>query len=371
MEIKKIETFPLLYRLKRPYGDANGYKNYRSCYLFRVTTKSGIEGWGEVIDWLPTLDKGFQERVIPFLIGKQATQRTELVKVLKKWNQRATAGVSMALTEIIAKASGLSVCDLWGGRWRDTVPVYASFQSYSEGEDWVKHSLQLVEQASLAGFHQMKVKVGGRSLQEDQKHIRLLQQKFEEEILLAIDANQSYDYATSYKWERLFANWSNLLWFEEPLPLYQIKEYKMLRANLSVPLAGGENLQTTREFLTLLYEGALDIIQPDVSHQPGIDGYRETLQLTRTLGLQGSPHAFDGALSRLYALFAQACLPPWTKMEENCIEPVEWDVMENPFTNLVPLQPVKGLVSLPKGNGIGIEINHELIKKYLWDGSVY
>ncbi|SEN13729.1 mandelate racemase/muconate lactonizing enzyme family protein [Lihuaxuella thermophila] len=371
MEISKIDTFPLFCRLTKPYGDANGYKYYRSCYLFRITTQSGIEGWGEVVDWLPTLDVGFRERIIPFLIGKKATQKNKLVHVIKKWNQRIASGVSMALTEIIAKSSRLSVCDLWGGSWRDQVPVYASFQSYSEDADWMNHSLHLVEQSVLDGYKQVKVKVGGRSLQEDQKHIRLLQEKFEGNIQLAIDANQSYDYSTACQWESFFSGSANLLWFEEPLPLHQTEEYRMLRNRLSMPVAGGENIQSTREFLPLLNKRSFDIIQPDLNHHPGVDDFRNTLNLARSYGVRCSPHAFDGALSRLYMAFAQSCLPPWTKMETDSVEPVEWDVMENPFSQLIPLQPSNGFLTLPKGIGIGVEINQEIIKKYMWDGRSY
>lgn len=80
---------------------------------------------------------------------------------------------------------------------------------------------------------------------------------------------------------------------------------------------------------------------------------------------------FDGALSRLYALFAQASLPPWSKMKGEDIKPVEWDVMDNPFTLIVPIKPVVGQVLIPTGPGIGVELDQEVLRKYHWDGSMY
>ena len=247
-----METFPLLYKLPEPYGDANGYKKYRTCFLFQITTELGIQGWGECIDWLPTLEQGFQDRIIPYLLGKKATDRTEIIKVVKKWNKRAAAGISMALTEIVAKSAGLSVCELWGGKVRETVPVYASFQSYSEKEEWIKHSLKLVEQAISNGFCQIKVKIGGKTMKEDLTHIQAIQNLLEEKAKLALDVNQSYDAATARSWERYFKDWSNMLWLEEPMPMYQLSDYKLLRIHLSIPVAGGENIKTTTEFLPLL-----------------------------------------------------------------------------------------------------------------------
>jgi D-galactarolactone cycloisomerase len=371
LKIVRVDTYPLFYPIKQPYGDANGYKRYRTCFLFRITTQSGITGWGECTDWLPTLKIGFEGRIIPYLMGKQALNRIELVNHIKKWHQRAAAGVSMALTEIAAKFSGLSISDLWGGSLRSVVPVYASFQSYTDQAEWIKHSLHLVEQATERGFNKLKVKVGGKSFSEDLLHIQYFQDLWMEKCQLILDANQSYDFATARRWESFFSKWNNLLWFEEPLPMNQVSDYKLLRSCLSVPIAGGENLKSAAEFLPHLREGAIDIMQPDVAHEDGVDGYRHTLQMSRVFGLRASPHTFDGALSRLYTLIAHACLPPWSKMDQQEIEPVEWDAMENELTLVIPIEPVAGGVSIPTGMGIGMELDLQILKRYQWDGSMY
>ncbi|MFC4799570.1 mandelate racemase/muconate lactonizing enzyme family protein [Neobacillus sp. GCM10023253] len=371
MKIASIETFPLFYPLTQPYGDANGYKQYRTCFLFRITTQSGITGWGECVDWLPTLKLGFENRIIPHLIGKNALNRLQLVNHIKKWHQRAAAGVSMALTEIAAKHSGLSVCDLWGGRWREEVPVYASFQSYTDKVGWAKHSIHLVEQALDYGFTMIKVKIGGKTFKEDLMHILGVRNVMSENHQLILDANQSYDFSTAKQWGQPISEWNNFLWFEEPLPINLVSDYKLLRSSFPAPIAGGENLKNAKEFLAFLREGAIDIIQPDIAHEDGVDGFRHTLQLSRYFGVRASPHTFDGALSRLYAIFAQACLPAWSKMPLENIEPVEWDVMENPFNSIIPIEPGRGTAAIPTGEGIGVELDQGIIERYCWDGSMY
>jgi len=370
LRIVNVETFPLMYPLQQPYGDANGYKTFRSSFLFKITTHSGITGWGECVDWLPTLTRGFEDKIIPYLIGKQATNRFQLVQQIKKWHQRSAAGVSLALTEIVAKFSGVSITDLWGGSWRSSLPVYASMQSYTDQFEWIGHSIKHIERELHSGFTQIKVKVGGRTFKEDLMHIQQIQGLFKEGCNLIVDANESYDFATAREWERSFSNWNNLLWFEEPIPMNLAADYKLLRSCLTVPIAGGENLKSAADFLQLIQNRAIDMIQPDVMHEDGIDRYRHTLQLSRYCGLRVSPHTFDGALARLYALFAHACLPPWSKMKDQNIEPVEWDVMENPFTTITQIEPIDGQVSIPTGVGIGVEIDEKIIKRYLWDGLI-
>ncbi len=73
----------------------------------------------------------------------------------------------------------------------------------------------------------------------------------------------------------------------------------------------------------------------------------------------------------MYALFAQACLSPWSKMDGDKIEPVEWDVIDNPFASLVLIQPVQGKAAIPDGIGIGVELDRSIIEQYRWDGSRY
>lgn len=371
MKIIKIDTFPLFYPLKTPYGDANGFKNYRSCYLLRIHTQSGYSGWGEVIDWLPTLDRGFHERIIPFLLGKDATDRTSLVETISKWHQRSATGVSMALTEILAQATNLSICDLWGGALHQQIPVYASFQSYRESTDWINESYKQVKAAIHQGFTSCKVKIGGKKLSEDASHIQTLLAKLDCNVGIILDANQSYDLSTAKWWERIFADFGCFLWFEEPMPLDNPIAYKTLRNFLSVAVAGGENLQSSKAFLPFLSENAMDIIQPDVNHHTGVDGYRHTLALARTFGVRVSTHTYDGALSRLYSAFAHACLPEWSKMNGEAIEPIEWDMMENPFNELLSTTLEKGHLTIPTGKGIGLEMNEELIERYRWDGRIY
>jgi len=371
LHIQKIETFPLFYRLPKPYGDANGMKMYRTSYLIRITADTGVEGWGECVDWLPTLHKGFQDRIIPYLIGKSVFDRTQLVRTLKKWHSRSAAAVSMALTEIMAEVCGVSVCDLWGGKLREKVPVYASFQSYSEETDWQKHSQKIIEEAIERGFNKIKVKVGGKLISEDQQHIVRIQNMLQGKVDLALDANQSYDLAAVLQWQTLLHDWSNLLWFEEPLEIKYIDEYALLRNRLSAPLTGGENIKTSADFIPLLSRKSLDFITPDPQHMNGIDDYREALRFARSFGVRITPHTYDGALSRLYALFAQACLEPWSKMGTDSVEPLEWDVMDNPFSKLLPLQPSGGEVAIPGGRGIGLGIDLDMLAFYKWEGNSY
>lgn len=371
MLIRSIETYPLYCKIAVPYGDANGVKSYRTAFYIRIMTDSGIDGWGECADWLPTLQKGFEARIIPHLIGQDARERTRLVCEISKWHKRAASAVSMALTEIFAKYSRVSVCDLWGGKLRDTVPVYASFQSYSDRTDWQQKSLNAIDDALQSGFRLFKLKIGGKSVEEDQKHVRQALNLLQDKASAALDANESYDLSTTLRWRSVFADSSSFLWLEEPMPIHQTKNYQLLRQALSLPVAGGENLKQAVDYLTLFADYAVDLATPDILHLTGLDEYWSAIRLAQSFGVRVSPHCYDGALTRLYALFVQACLVPWNKMKPDSIDPVEWDAMDNPLGELLPVKPINGEIMIPRGHGIGTTIDLEKLIAYKWDGSSY
>lgn len=364
MNIESIQTYPLYHQIQEPYGDANGYKSYRSCFLICIRTVDGVEGWGECMDWHPYLEQSFQERIIPYLIGKKTTDRSQLVSTVRNWHHRAATGVSMALTEILARQAGIHICDLWGGIQHRQIPVYASFQSYTDRSDWIQHSLTQVERSLSAGYSRVKVKIGGRPLQEDMKHIEGVMQLTEGKVGLAVDANQSYDVSTALSWNRVFSKGDHWLWFEEPIPLDELSSYQLFRSRCYLPVAGGENLTGPTKFAPLIRQGALDIFQPDVAHSGGIGFYQDTIKMARHFGFRVSPHTYDGFLTRLYTLFCQACLSPWSKMAEESLEPVEWDVMENPFSTLISVQPKNGEVMIPEGIGTGVEWDREKLESF-------
>jgi D-galactarolactone cycloisomerase len=371
MIITSVETYPLYYRLPVPYGDANGYKRYRSLFLIRIQTAYGLSGWGECSDWLPTLHIGFRDRIIPFLLGRTILDRSLIEKTVAKWHRRAAAAVSMALADLAAKAADISLCEYWGGRQRTEIPLYASFQSYREAHNWQESSLHDVEKRVLAGFNRIKIKIGGRSTAEDQQHVRMIQDYFGPNIRIALDANQSYLPPAVLEWAKMMDSYANWMWLEEPLSLKQTEDYVRLKNTLAVPLSGGENIRETSGYLPWLTNRALDYLHPDPAHLGSIEAYRNTLQLARVFGMAVSPHCFDGPLSRIFAVMAQACLPPCGKADFGPIEPVEWDAMDNPLNDIFVLQRRGGMCQVPEKPGIGVEPDMDRIRFYSWDGAVY
>jgi hypothetical protein len=112
LQIHKIETFLLLYSSSQTLWRCQRYKSLPHLLSDSNNDQHWYRRLGECVDWLPTLQKGFHERIILYLLGKSVADRINLVSTLKKWHSRSSTAVSMALTEIMAKVCGVSVCDL-------------------------------------------------------------------------------------------------------------------------------------------------------------------------------------------------------------------------------------------------------------------
>ena len=50
LTITKVETFPLRHRMRRAMGVSTSLSNTRTCLLIKISTDSGLVGWGETID---------------------------------------------------------------------------------------------------------------------------------------------------------------------------------------------------------------------------------------------------------------------------------------------------------------------------------
>lgn len=97
--------------------------------------------------------------------------------------------------------------------------MYASFQSYSDSPQWISRSVSNVEAQLKKGFEQIKVKIGGTSFKEDVRHINALQHTAGSSITMILDANQSYDAAAAFKWERYSPNGRTLAGLRSLCPL--------------------------------------------------------------------------------------------------------------------------------------------------------
>ena len=137
-----------------------------SLVLCRVTTKSGLAGYGECLCNRPPMQQALvatiRDAIAPLYFGKSAEDRTVLNLTARRrfasfgragTVTNALAAVDIALWDIAGKAEGKSVSQLLGGARRTRLPVMASLDKY---DDKTRVRARL-EQALATGVKAAKV----------------------------------------------------------------------------------------------------------------------------------------------------------------------------------------------------------------------
>ncbi|MEQ1776548.1 MAG: enolase C-terminal domain-like protein, partial [Burkholderiales bacterium] len=136
---------------------------------------------------------------------------------------------------------------------------------------------------------------------------------------------------------------------------------------LKVRISGAEQLRGHRAFRRMVQERALDIIQPDVCICGGFTEYRKIAAMASANHVRVIPHMFGTAIRLAATLQLLAAQPDSPRAHEPFPALLEFDMSENALRTELAKEPIRhsdGIVAIPQGPGLGIEINRELLAKY-------
>lgn len=373
MKITEVRTHLLEHRLEVPFESASMRFDRRQHVLVEILCDDGSVGWGECLGPAranATLVASYAN----WLIGENPLYTemlwARLYNALRDQGQRgvtltALSGIDMALWDIKGKALGQPVSVLLGGRWRETVRAYATGSFKRDGVDRVEDNALEMAQRRAEGFHACKIKIGFDPA-EDLRVIQAVREAIGSEMRLMIDANHGYGVTEAIRLGRAAADY-DIDWFEEPVVPEQLGAYRAVREGQPIPVAGGETWHSRWGMQAALQAGAVDILQPDMA---GCGGLSEALKIAAIASLSGTrivPHVWGTGVHIAAALQFMAAQTP-DPLRSHPVEPIlEFDRTHNPFRQAVlqsPIEAVDGLVAIPSGPGLGIDINREALAEF-------
>jgi galactonate dehydratase len=155
----------------------------------------------------------------------------------------------------------------------------------------------------------------------------------------------------------------HLLFIEEPVLPENNEALREIAAHTSTPIATGERMYSRWDFKTLLQDGFVDIIQPDVSHAGGI---------SETVKIAAMAEAYDVALAPhcpLGPIALAACLQVDAVSHNAFIQEQSLGIHYNMGNDLLDylVDPnvfayQDGYVTIPTAPGLGIEINEDAVR---------
>jgi D-galactarolactone cycloisomerase len=269
------------------------------------------------------------------------------------------SGIDIALWDLKGKALGAPIYELLGGAFRDPVPAYASSIYWSSPEDAARVARGYVDE----GFKAVKLKVG-LNYYNDVDSLAAIREEVGSEVDIMVDANQTYTPHLALKVGRELER-HDVLFFEEPLSIDDVDGHRFLTERLGVRIATGENMYTRYGFEPFIKSGAIHVVQADASRTGGISEARKINDLAAAFHLHAAPHTFSDVLTVAASLHLVASSP-------NAII-LELDRTYNPLqTGLVkePLVVRDGNVELPKGPGLGVEIDWDFVADHPYSGEL-
>jgi D-arabinonate dehydratase len=267
----------------------------------------------------------------------------------------AISGVDVALWDIMGKRAGRPIYKLLGG-YRKRVRAYVTGGYYSRGKD-IEGLVREVTSYTKAGFRAVKIKIGALSIEEDLARLRAVKDAVGDSVLVAVDANNTYTYEEALRMGRKLEE-LGIWFFEEPIQTDLVEWSARLASELDVPIAGYETAFTRWEYLGILREHAVDIVQVDSMWAGGISEFMKIGTLAKTLGYPVIPHYSASGVSLIANLHVAAALGcDW----------IEFHLRPNDLRDRIFREPIlreNDELVLPERPGLGYEINEEVLEDY-------
>jgi galactonate dehydratase len=359
MKIKSIELFKVPPR-----------------WLFlKVMTDDGLVGWGEpVVEGRADTVKAAVEELSSYIIGQDPMRIEDLWQVMYRAGfyrggpilTSAISGIEQALWDIKGKFYNAPVYDLIGGASRDKIRVYNWI-----GGDRPSDVREAAIQQIAAGFTAVKMNAS-----EELHYIDSFSkvEKVIERIATVREVGGS-DFGIGIDFHgRVHKSMAKILakeldqyrpmFIEEPVLPENNEALKEIARYTSAPIATGERMYTRWGFKELLQQGIVDIIQPDVSHAGGILETRKIAAMAEAYDVALAPHCPLGPIALASCLQVDACSPNAFIQEQSLgIHYNQGNDILDYILNPQTFEYQDGFVSLPKGPGLGVEVNEEKVRE--------
>ncbi|HYH88328.1 MAG TPA: D-mannonate dehydratase ManD [Solirubrobacteraceae bacterium] len=368
----------------------------RNFVTLKLTTGDGLTGLGDA-----TLNGRelavaayLSEHVCPLLAGRDPARIEDTWQLLYKgayWRRgpvtmAAIAAVDTALWDIKAKAAGMPLYQLLGGRSRDGVLAYA----HASGET-IDDTLASVERLLERGYRAVRVQSGVPGLEgvygavadprayepaaagelqesvwsteEYLRHVPTLLSAVRERFGFSVDLlHDVHHRLTPIEAARLGKSVEEhaLFWLEDPVPAERQAAYRLIRRHTTTPLAVGEVFNSIWDCEQLISEGLIDYIRTAVTHAGGVSHVRRIFALAELHDVRtGSHGATDLSPVCLAAALHLDLAVPNFGIQEHMPHSEQTDAV---FPHDYRFED--GYLHPGEGPGLGVELDEELAAKH-------
>ena len=294
---------------------------------------------------------------------------------------RTYAAIEVACLDLIGKSLGYPVCDLIGGRVRDSVPFSAyPFYKHAGGggegkdvrEDEYGEALspaslvqQVKDMVAKYGFKAVKFKGGVLDPQLEIETIKLLRQEFGPSMPLRIDPNSAWTIETSIAVGKALAEeLSQGGYLEDPtagLDGMAAVRKGLLKLGIDTPLASNVAVNSFSDIPTSVALDAVQVILCDHHYWGGMRNVQHLAKLAETFGIGLSMHSNSHLGVSLMAMAHVAAATP--HLTYDCDTHYPWQSADDEVVLGGRIPIVDGCVQVTDEPGLGVELDYEQLEK--------
>lgn len=342
-------------------------------WLFvRVESDDGAVGWGEAsLEGHAEAVAGAFEALRDRVIGHDPYRIEDIWQIAYRGGfyrggpvlMSALAGLEQALWDLKGKALGLPAWEMLGGRVRDKVRAYAWI-----GGDRPAEVADAAESRRGQGFS--AVKMNATAELDWIGTPRLFDQvieRVEAAQAAGVDVGLDFHGRVHRPMAKQLAKVLEplgLLFIEEPLLSETPEGLAQIAQLTSIPIALGERLYSRWDFKPFFESGAVDIIQPDLSHAAGLLECRKIAAMAEAYDIAVAPHCPLGPLALAACLQLAACTPNVAIQEISL--GIHYNVGHDLLNFCVDkevLTPKDGFLDIPTAPGLGVSIDEEAVRE--------
>jgi galactonate dehydratase len=344
-------------------------------WLFvKITDADGITGWGEpIVEGKAATVQTAVEEMSDNLLGTEAGNIEDIWQVLYRGGfyrggpvlTSAISGIEQALWDIKGKRLGVPVYELLGGAVREKMRVYAWI-----GGDRPAELVAAARERLEQGYVAMKMNATADmewidtsvKIQEAADRLAALRDALGYGFEIGIDFHGRVHKAMAKVLAKALEPYKPMF-YEEPVLSQNNEALIELARATSVPIATGERMFTRWDYKQLLTSGAVDIIQPDLSHAGGIWETRKIAAMAEAYDVAVAPHCPLGPIALAASLQLDFCTPNAFIQEQSLgIHYNQGSDLLDYLVDPAVFHYNAGFVARPTAPGLGIEIDEAKVR---------
>jgi L-alanine-DL-glutamate epimerase-like enolase superfamily enzyme len=372
--------------------------------IIRIDTNQGIYGLGEVRDGA---DVRYALMLKSRILGLNPCNVEMIFKIIKQFGGQGrqgggVSGVEMALWDLTGKAYGVPAWQLLGGRYRDSIRLYADtprgenreeqierikYRIEEQGYTWLKMDLSINSLRHIpdtlvnhefwrGGQYDLSDYMGYGNTKHPFTQIQITDKGLDELVRIAAEAREllgwdipistdhygHFDLNNGIRLGKAVEKY-RLAWLEDMVSWEYTDQWKTITDALETPTTTGEDIYLLKHFKSLIDTHAVDIVHPDLATSGGLLETKRIADYAEENGVAMAMHQAGTPVSFMANVHCAAATQNFLALEHHSVDLPWWEDLVT-MTDGNPIID-KGFAPVPESPGLGIELNEEVIKEHL------